>query len=83
MLAKRIRDRHATTPEVALSSAKSGLSDKVSLITSPMTISTALNRKGIRHPQDKNWSSGSCDTKKNANVAVAVPAGAPSCGNAP
>ena len=50
-----------TTPDRSRTAAKSGLSASVRRITSPITMSTALTRNGMRHPHDKNCSSDSCE----------------------
>ena len=63
--------------------ANTGVSVSFSRITSPTTTSRMLIRKGTRHPQDRNCSSGRPDTDRNASVDSTSPAGTPICGRLP
>ena len=49
----------------------------------PMMTSSALRRKGTRHPHDRNWSSGRLAKIENTPVESINPAGTPIWGQLP
>jgi len=61
---------------------KTGVSEMPSRIHSPTATITMLRRKGIRHPQTRNWSPDNQLKNSTARFARNSPAGPPNCGQA-